>query len=128
MKGTVHYETRGDIALMTIDNPPVNPLSGGVRQGLYDGVEKALADDAIWPASLDEVNRVLKPEGEFVFLDGVWSKRRLISRLFWRLDAGQHPRTAEHLTADISSRFDVVDDEKFTLVHHAILLTARPTG
>lgn len=47
MKGTVHYETRDDIAVLTIDNPPVNPLSSGVRQGLYDGVEKALADDAV---------------------------------------------------------------------------------
>ena len=47
MKGTVHYETRGNIALMTVDNPPVNPLSSGVRQGLHDGVNAALADDAI---------------------------------------------------------------------------------
>ncbi|MFP6805647.1 MAG: 3-hydroxyacyl-CoA dehydrogenase NAD-binding domain-containing protein [Pseudomonadales bacterium] len=47
MKGTVHYETRGEIALLSIDNPPVNPLSSGVRQGLFDGVNTALADDAI---------------------------------------------------------------------------------
>ncbi|MEM7219076.1 MAG: 3-hydroxyacyl-CoA dehydrogenase NAD-binding domain-containing protein [Pseudomonadota bacterium] len=47
LKGTVHYETRGEIALLTIDNPPVNPLSSGVRQGLHDGVHQALADDAI---------------------------------------------------------------------------------
>ncbi len=47
MKGTVHYETRGNIALMTIDNPPVNPLSSGVRQGLHDGISKALADDSV---------------------------------------------------------------------------------
>ena len=47
MKGTVHFETRDNIALMTVDNPPVNPLSSGVRQGLYDGVKKVLADDAI---------------------------------------------------------------------------------
>ena len=44
LKGTVHYETRGKIAVMTIDNPPVNPLSSGVRQGLHDGVAAALAD------------------------------------------------------------------------------------
>ena len=44
MKGTVHYETRGEIALLSIDNPPVNPLSSGVRQGLFDGMTKALAD------------------------------------------------------------------------------------
>ena len=47
MKGTVHYETRDNIALMTIDNPPVNPLSSGVRQGLDDGINAALADDNI---------------------------------------------------------------------------------
>lgn len=47
MKGTVHYELRDNIALMTIDNPPVNPLSSGVRQGLSDGIAKALADDNV---------------------------------------------------------------------------------
>ena len=47
MKGTVHYEQRDNIALMTIDNPPVNPLSSGVRQGLNDGIAQALADDSI---------------------------------------------------------------------------------
>ncbi|MEL0049075.1 MAG: enoyl-CoA hydratase-related protein, partial [Gammaproteobacteria bacterium] len=47
MKGTVHYEVRGNVALMTIDNPPVNPLSSGVRQGLHDGLSQALSDDAV---------------------------------------------------------------------------------
>ncbi|MDA1075167.1 MAG: 3-hydroxyacyl-CoA dehydrogenase NAD-binding domain-containing protein [Proteobacteria bacterium] len=47
MKGTVHYEARDNVALMTIDNPPVNPLSSGVRAGLFEGVKKALADDSI---------------------------------------------------------------------------------
>ena len=47
MKGTVHYEKRDNIALMTIDNPPVNPLSSGVRQGLNDGINAALADDSV---------------------------------------------------------------------------------
>jgi len=44
MKGTVHYEKRDDVALLTIDNPPVNPLSSGVRQGLHDGISQALQD------------------------------------------------------------------------------------
>ncbi|MEM7098210.1 MAG: 3-hydroxyacyl-CoA dehydrogenase NAD-binding domain-containing protein [Pseudomonadota bacterium] len=47
MKGTVHYELRDNIALMTIDNPPVNPLSSGVRQGLHDGIGQALADENV---------------------------------------------------------------------------------
>ncbi len=57
MKGTVHYEVRDRIALLSIDNPPVNPLSSGVRQGLYDGVDKALADDAIAAIVVTGLNR-----------------------------------------------------------------------
>ena len=44
MKGTVHYEVRDGVALLTVDNPPVNPLSEGVRNGLYEGIAKAEAD------------------------------------------------------------------------------------
>ena len=57
MKGTVHYEARGNIALLSIDNPPVNPLSSGVRQGLFDGVSSALADDAIEAIVLTGLHR-----------------------------------------------------------------------
>jgi len=57
MKGTVHYEARGNIALLSIDNPPVNPLSSGVRQGLFDGVSAALADDAIEAIVLTGMHR-----------------------------------------------------------------------
>jgi 3-hydroxyacyl-CoA dehydrogenase len=35
------------IAIITVDNPPVNALSQGVRQGIKDGVEQSLADDAV---------------------------------------------------------------------------------
>jgi len=37
-------EVQDGIAVLTIDSPPVNALSGPVRQGLYDGIHKALAD------------------------------------------------------------------------------------
>ena len=36
----------GDIAVIVIDNPPVNALSWHVRQGLFDGLAKAIADGA----------------------------------------------------------------------------------
>ncbi len=57
MKGTVHYEERGNVALLSIDNPPVNPLSSGVRAGLCDGVEKALADDGIHAVVITGMHR-----------------------------------------------------------------------
>ena len=47
MKGVVHYETRDQIALLSIDNPPVNPLSSGVRVGIRDGLDKALGDEKV---------------------------------------------------------------------------------
>ncbi|MCA9027871.1 MAG: enoyl-CoA hydratase/isomerase family protein [Planctomycetaceae bacterium] len=43
----VAYSTVGDVAVLTINNPPVNALSPGVPEGIRDGVAKAAADDAI---------------------------------------------------------------------------------
>ena len=47
MKGTVNYELRGDIAVLEVDNPPVNPLSSGVRVGLCDQFKKANSDENV---------------------------------------------------------------------------------
>ena len=47
MKGTVNYELRGDIAVLEVDNPPVNPLSSGVRVGLCDQFDKANSDENV---------------------------------------------------------------------------------
>jgi SAM-dependent methyltransferase len=85
-------------------------------------------DDELWPRSLAEIDRILKPGGYFVFLDGVWSPRRWISRVFWRFDVGRYPRGGSELEHAISVRFAVEDSQAFTLVHNAILVTARPTA
>ena len=45
--GTVHYEVRDRVALLTIDNPPVNPMSSGVRFYLSQHLETALADNVV---------------------------------------------------------------------------------
>ncbi len=47
MKGTVLYEVKDNVALLTVDNPPVNPLSDGVRTGLYESLIKAEEDDSV---------------------------------------------------------------------------------
>ena len=57
MKGQVHYEVSGQSAILRIDNAPVNPLSSGVRQGLFDGVAKALEDDKVSSIILTGLNR-----------------------------------------------------------------------
>jgi 3-hydroxyacyl-CoA dehydrogenase len=41
---TVDLDRRGRVAVLTVNNPPVNALSQHVRQGLRDGVKQAVAD------------------------------------------------------------------------------------
>jgi 3-hydroxyacyl-CoA dehydrogenase len=44
---SVAYSQQGSIAVLTVDNPPVNALSQAVRQGIVDGIERASADPAV---------------------------------------------------------------------------------
>jgi 3-hydroxyacyl-CoA dehydrogenase len=41
------YTSRGAVAVITLDNPPVNALGLSVRRGLADGLERAAADASI---------------------------------------------------------------------------------
>jgi 3-hydroxyacyl-CoA dehydrogenase len=43
---SVDLTNRGRVAVLTVDNPPVNALSQHVRQGLHDGIKQAQADSA----------------------------------------------------------------------------------
>jgi len=47
LKGKINYTTKGNIAILEVDNPPVNPLSSGVRAGLSEYIKKANEDDVI---------------------------------------------------------------------------------
>ena len=44
---SANYELRGDVAVVTLDNPPVNGLGYDTRRGIVDGLERALADDKV---------------------------------------------------------------------------------
>lgn len=43
----VTYTRHGDVAVATVENPPVNALSHGVRRGLMHAIETACADPSI---------------------------------------------------------------------------------
>ena len=47
LKGKVNYTIQGNIAILEVDNPPVNPLSSGVRAGLSEYIKKANEDDSV---------------------------------------------------------------------------------
>src|SRR5436190_21967855 len=44
---SANYETRGNVAVITLDNPPVNGLGYETRKGITDGLDKALADASV---------------------------------------------------------------------------------
>ena len=44
---TADYQTHGSIAVITLNNPPVNGLGHATRAAVVDGVRKAQADDSI---------------------------------------------------------------------------------
>ena len=44
---TAQYQVHGDVAIITLDNPPVNGLGLATRQGIADGMAKANADSAV---------------------------------------------------------------------------------
>ncbi len=44
---TATYQTRGDVAVITLDNPPVNGLGYDTRVGIVNGLEQALNDAAV---------------------------------------------------------------------------------
>ncbi|XP_005101104.1 peroxisomal bifunctional enzyme [Aplysia californica] len=43
----VDYAVDGNIAVLSVNNPPVNALSHRVREGLLNGIEKAARDDKV---------------------------------------------------------------------------------
>lgn len=47
MSDKIAYSRHGDIAVLTVQNPPVNALSQAVRQGLWDGMDRAEADTGV---------------------------------------------------------------------------------
>ena len=47
MSQAARWSRNGSIAILTLDNPPVNAISQAVRAGLVDGVRRANADDEV---------------------------------------------------------------------------------
>ncbi len=94
LKGTVHYETRGQVAVLTVDNPPVNPLSSGVRQGLFDGVAKALSDDAIKAIVVTGANRAFIAGADISEFGAAGSEGASLHEVLTRMENSTKPIVA----------------------------------
>jgi len=80
MSDLVKYSTDGNVAIVTIDNPPVNALSPGVPEGILEGIEKANADPGI--------GAIVVIGGGRTFIAGADIKE------FGKITSGSRPRLA----------------------------------
>jgi SAM-dependent methyltransferase len=101
------------------------PLPDGLADHVLLSNVSHHLDDRTWSAALTEIRRMLRPDGTFIFVDGVVAPGDLVSRLGWFLDAGRYPRQESRLLADVSSHFDVVSVDRLRLLHHVVVVTAR---
>lgn len=47
MGEVAQWRLEGDVAVLTLDNPPVNAISAAIRAALIDGVKRAGSDPAV---------------------------------------------------------------------------------
>jgi ubiquinone/menaquinone biosynthesis C-methylase UbiE len=74
---------------------------------------------------LQECARVLRPGGQFIFLDALHRPDRRISRFLWSLDRGAGPYGADDLRRILSRHFEIAAEEQFTIFHHYFLAVLR---
>src|SRR5439155_1252780 len=78
---SVDLDRRGRIAVLTINNPPVNALSQHVRQGLRDGVTQAVADAALNHGLIDAIVDGDLTAAGVAFAEKVLSERRPLKKI-----------------------------------------------
>jgi ubiquinone/menaquinone biosynthesis C-methylase UbiE len=116
-------------------NPPGVPLLGDATQlpiadrsidvVLCNSVTHHLSDEP-FERMVGEAARVLKEKGKMILTDAVWEPRRFVGRMFWKYDRGSYPRTAAALRRAVSSRFNVLSWEHFTVWHEYFICVAEP--
>lgn len=76
--------------------------------------------------TFSEINRVMRPEGKFLFFDALWNPRNCTGRLLWALDRGCFPRSMEELINQIDKWFIRKKVKVFKVFHdYTILLCEK---
>jgi 3-hydroxyacyl-CoA dehydrogenase len=57
----VHYHVEDRVAVLTIDNPPVNALAAGVWEAIDEAVARAVSDDSVDAIVLMGAGSTLSP-------------------------------------------------------------------
>jgi len=93
MNELVKYEVEGGVAVLTVNNPPVNALGQAVRRGLYDGIERAEAQADVGAVLIRASGRTF-PAGADVREFGKPPQKPLLTDVCSRIEACTKPVVA----------------------------------
>jgi 3-hydroxyacyl-CoA dehydrogenase len=93
MNDKVHYRVEERVALLTIDNPPVNALPHAVRAALDEGLSRALADEAVEAIVVNAAGRTF-PAGADMSEFGQPPAEPRLPDLLARIEASPKPVVA----------------------------------
>ena len=79
MASPVSYALDGEVAVITIDNPPVNALSHAVREGLLKSVERFQGDSKAKAAVIVGAGRTFIAGADITEIQHIENKEELIS-------------------------------------------------
>jgi 3-hydroxyacyl-CoA dehydrogenase len=66
----VRIERHGNVAVLLVDNPPVNAMNADVRRGLLDGISQAIADEHIAAVVVAGAGKTFIAGADLVEFDG----------------------------------------------------------
>ena len=73
--------------------------------------------EAEFRLALSEIERLLRPGGEFMLMDAVWNSKNLRGRFLWSLDRGSYPKSRETLINHLEEYFSIKSTKNWK-VHH----------
>ena len=74
---------------------------------------------------LCDMARVLKPDGELVFIDAVSIPDSRLNRFLWSLDRGEYPHTRQSLEDIINKYFHIKHLKTFSIYYDYLLVVAK---
>lgn len=93
MAEAISYLVKDGVAVLTIDNPPVNALGAAVRKGLWQAIERAEADAAVDAVLIRAAGRTF-PVGADIREFGKPPQTPLLGELCNRIEAARLPVVA----------------------------------
>lgn len=82
-------------------------------------------DDRQFPQFVRETRRILRPGGHLLFMDAVWSPKRIPGRIIWHYDRGSHPRTPHIIHETLAGELAIAHWEEMAIFHRYVLCIAR---